>query len=320
MDFNDGFGCEFDGGSCAINDTEIVGNTLSGIVCISPFSPFTLDPIPLATQNPSINRISKCFITSNGGDGIYYQQVGPFVVDQSNIYGNNGFALDNIAAQTVIRAQRNWWGAVSGPGGVGPGSGDQVSIAVDYSSWLTAPVALAVAAIRDTIAVGPGEQESLLVVARNWSGTNDGLQIAYADPLQWSQLVGAQVSLSNHFTILRLPIAASSNAPAGASNSITVNVVSIGNSAVSNSTTVSVGILSGASPRLAPLALTPAGDLLLQLSGVPGTTYAIDFSDDLTNWFPFLHRSLQTDSLIIPEPATVAPHRFYRARKVSPAP
>ncbi len=30
----------------------------------------------------------------------------------------------------------NWWGDASGPGGVGPGSGDGVSAAVNYSPWL----------------------------------------------------------------------------------------------------------------------------------------------------------------------------------------
>ena len=36
-------------------------------------------------------------------------------------------------------ATNNWWGAANGPGPVGPGSGDKVSIGVTFKPWLRSP-------------------------------------------------------------------------------------------------------------------------------------------------------------------------------------
>ena len=55
----------------------------------------------------------------------------------NNIYGNSGYGLRNYSTVGVT-AENNWWGAVDGPGGSGPGSGDEVSTYVDYDPWLTA--------------------------------------------------------------------------------------------------------------------------------------------------------------------------------------
>ncbi|MFC2067750.1 right-handed parallel beta-helix repeat-containing protein, partial [Chloroflexota bacterium] len=57
------------------------------------------------------------------------------VFNYNNIYGNDGDGMENQVA-TTVDAEYNWWGDVSGPGGVGPGSGDEVSTNVDYDPWL----------------------------------------------------------------------------------------------------------------------------------------------------------------------------------------
>ncbi len=54
----------------------------------------------------------------------------------NNIYNNTANGVINYVAQEV-NAENNWWGAANGPSGVGPGSGDAVSINVDYTPWLT---------------------------------------------------------------------------------------------------------------------------------------------------------------------------------------
>jgi hypothetical protein len=41
-----------------------------------------------------------------------------------------------------VDATNNWWGDVSGPSGVGPGTGDAVSVDVDYDPWLAGPITL----------------------------------------------------------------------------------------------------------------------------------------------------------------------------------
>lgn len=43
---------------------------------------------------------------------------------------------DNLDG-TAFNATCNWWGSATGPGPVGPGSGDEVTTNVDFSGWLT---------------------------------------------------------------------------------------------------------------------------------------------------------------------------------------
>jgi len=54
----------------------------------------------------------------------------------NEIENNVGYGLNNAAVNTVA-ATDNWWGDPSGPGGSGPGSGDEVSTKVTFSPWLT---------------------------------------------------------------------------------------------------------------------------------------------------------------------------------------
>jgi parallel beta-helix repeat protein len=65
-------------------------------------------------------------ILNNGGDGVYY------------LYGGVGYL-------EYIDATNNWWGDTSGPGGEGPGTGDEVSTNVDYEPWLRVSVENALA-------------------------------------------------------------------------------------------------------------------------------------------------------------------------------
>jgi predicted outer membrane repeat protein len=56
-------------------------------------------------------------IMDNTGYGVYYK------------YNGAGYL-------EAIDATNNWWGATDGPGGEGPGSGDEVSTRVNYEPWL----------------------------------------------------------------------------------------------------------------------------------------------------------------------------------------
>ena len=53
----------------------------------------------------------------------------------NSIYGNAGDGCHNYSTVSVD-ATYNWWGDASGPGGVGPGSGDEVSTYVLYDPWI----------------------------------------------------------------------------------------------------------------------------------------------------------------------------------------
>lgn len=60
-------------------------------------------------------------------------------VNYNNIYSNTQYGvfrttMGNLTG--VLDARYNWWGDASGPGGVGPGTGDNVSDYVDYTHWL----------------------------------------------------------------------------------------------------------------------------------------------------------------------------------------
>ena len=95
-------------------------------------------------DTPDGNLFVGCDITNNGTDGVKIDHgsgsIGPdneFLFN--NIVGNTTFGMNNVSP-TLVKAEHNWWGDVSGPSGAGPGSGDAVSANVDYDPWLTVPV------------------------------------------------------------------------------------------------------------------------------------------------------------------------------------
>jgi parallel beta-helix repeat protein len=82
-------------------------------------------------------------INNNGDTGI---NIDRHVIDterveihQNNITGNTqyGVLVDTANVTEIVNATCNWWGAVDGPSGSGPGSGDAVSDNVDFQPWLT---------------------------------------------------------------------------------------------------------------------------------------------------------------------------------------
>ncbi len=64
------------------------------------------------------------------------------VANYNDITGNANFGVCSLGevggAASQVDARYNWWGHASGPGLVGPGSGDKVSANVDYDPWLGA--------------------------------------------------------------------------------------------------------------------------------------------------------------------------------------
>lgn len=57
-------------------------------------------------------------------------------VNYNNIEGNANYGILN-SGDGVLCGKCNWWGDISGPSGVGSGSGDPVSDSVIYCPWLT---------------------------------------------------------------------------------------------------------------------------------------------------------------------------------------
>lgn len=121
----------YDESSPRITGNTITGNTAedgAGVYCLDSSSPV----------------IDSCSISNNHGDGVYSSPFlfgGPSspVINYNNIIDNEGYGVNNTDSTIVIDATYNWWGDVSGPGGAGPGTGDEVSTFVDYNPWLTGP-------------------------------------------------------------------------------------------------------------------------------------------------------------------------------------
>jgi parallel beta-helix repeat protein len=63
-------------------------------------------------------------------------------IHSNNIHGNAEYGVNNLDTLHTASATGNWWGSATGPGPVGPGSGDRVSAYVDYGSWQAGPFAM----------------------------------------------------------------------------------------------------------------------------------------------------------------------------------
>jgi hypothetical protein len=121
-----------------IQGNQIYGNEKNGIY---------LGPI-----NGDHSIISN-IIRDNGWDGLrvdltelYHGGTWPVYGRSSNIAaplnsitGNGLLGAGVVGVPTngfVLGATDDWWGSATGPGGVGPGSGDEVSGYVDYDPWI----------------------------------------------------------------------------------------------------------------------------------------------------------------------------------------
>jgi parallel beta-helix repeat protein len=125
-DYGGGIFC-MDESSATISGNTITNNTAalgSGIFCWYGSSP----------------NIDSCTISNNYGDGIYCDQATNPVINHNNIINNTGYGIKNVDSSVIIDAEYNWWGDSTGPGGAGPGTGDEVSDYVDYEPWLFAPI------------------------------------------------------------------------------------------------------------------------------------------------------------------------------------
>jgi len=82
------------------------------------------------------HTLTGCRVFANFGDGIDVRNSASVTVSGSELFGNVEYGINSSSSGTVT-ATGNWWGAVDGPGGDGPGSGDEVTADVDYGSHLS---------------------------------------------------------------------------------------------------------------------------------------------------------------------------------------
>lgn len=87
----------------------------------------------------NVNVEGNTFTGNNMGVYVFDTQteMTGITVNFNDISGNSWYGVRNDSSKT-LDATRNWWGATSGPGRTGPGSGDGISSRVLYSPWLGA--------------------------------------------------------------------------------------------------------------------------------------------------------------------------------------
>lgn len=97
----------------------------------------------ICCTDSSTPMIDSCIIAYNGGHGVYCHINGAVpVLHYNDIIDNQNYGVMNSSSTDTVDATYNWWGHSSGPGGVGPGTGDEVSDYVFYDPWLNAPVGI----------------------------------------------------------------------------------------------------------------------------------------------------------------------------------
>ena len=140
----------------------------------------------------------------NGGDGVVVADGGSPLVTlfDSNIFNNDGAGVLNDSGNE-IDGRYNWWGDASGPGGQGPGNGDEISGTIRYQPWLTTPSTCTAGEIADlTLTVDlladnpvlPGQPVSYAFTFSN-NGPGQATAVTLTHPLLIT-LIGVSISSS----------------------------------------------------------------------------------------------------------------------------
>ncbi len=199
-------------------------------------------------------------ITNDEQDGIKCENSSNPVIRNNNIFNNSGFGLNNIDPTATIVAQGNWWGDPSGPGGVGPGAGDEISGNVDYDNWLTSSVLLVVTAGED-IGSMPGKTDSVWFSIRSWAQAAETFDVSVANSLGWDlDPTSFVVDLdAEGDTTLAISVSIPSDTPEGTVNKVTLTAASQPDPSVMDSDTLMV---TAVIPAPAHIAVSPDSVLL----------------------------------------------------------
>ena len=117
-------------------NSEIKNNTVTGYV---KGAALTFEDHYARALSENVNVEGNTFTGNNLGIYVFDTQttLTGITVNFNNIAGNKWYGVWNQGGQT-LDATKNWWGAANGPGGRGPGDGDDISTKVLYSPWLGA--------------------------------------------------------------------------------------------------------------------------------------------------------------------------------------
>jgi nitrous oxidase accessory protein NosD len=115
-------------------NTTIKNNTITGYV---KGAALVFEDHYARALSENVNVEGNTFTGNNLGIYVFDTQTAltGITVNFNNIAGNSWYGVWNQGGQT-LDATKNWWGAANGPGGRGPGDGDDISTKVLYSPWL----------------------------------------------------------------------------------------------------------------------------------------------------------------------------------------
>jgi hypothetical protein len=187
------------------------GNGLDGVT-ISAEKPDAIQNIRIegATLSNNLRDGLDLVYINNGSNN---PQMTDVKIECSSIYQNHSYGVQVWAwwvpmpITEMFDARNNWWGDASGPGGVGPGTGDAVSSNVYYTPWLgheadsvqnlrtlqvycTIQEAVDAAGVGDTIHVGAGTYDEQVVITRGLTLEGAGAT-TIVEPSSASKLVEA---------------------------------------------------------------------------------------------------------------------------------
>ncbi len=171
-------------------------------------------------------RIIGSTIVEDLGAGIIVEGDSDVSIRKSNIHGNAGFGLHNMNPGVTIDAQDNWWGDPSGPGGTGPGSGEEVTGTVDVSNWRSAPVNLVAVAFPETVLAARGMTGSNQVYLQDSVAPTETVTVTVSDARGWLLGPGSFTATVEASTIVSVNFTVPIEAAIGASDEATVAVAS----------------------------------------------------------------------------------------------
>lgn len=223
-------------------------------------------------------------ISGDAGDAITLVDGAEAVVVDNNLFDNAGSGLRSSSAGVLISAANNWWGADSGPSGVGPGTGEEVSAGVDFTGWRTEPVGFVAEAERDTVRISAGTTDTVRILMRDFDNPSGEVDVSIADDRGWvsgpaSFSVPLQPDLA---TEVAIPVAV----PAGADGQEShVTVTSTRSDGTSDEVTSTAVVLAYTS-TFVDLRLSP-DTLRLEPGAVrPIAAYAVDQMGQLYTVMP----------------------------------
>jgi hypothetical protein len=79
-------------------------------------------------------HMNNCTVTGNFGDGLWFHECSS-QIRFCSIFNNDAYGA--FSTGFLVDCKWNWWDDSSGPGGAGPGTGDEVCLHIPYDPWLT---------------------------------------------------------------------------------------------------------------------------------------------------------------------------------------